>query len=129
MTTTEQESKEKVFFQDAQVTITQSRFVSTSTTYAMRNISSVTAYHIRKSRFWQIVLILVGICCVFADREALPWGVIMVLLGAIWLFFTRDTYSVRIRTNSGESDGFVSRNRQLIQKMVDAVNEAMIHRG
>ena len=40
---------EKIFYQDKNVTVTQSRFVVDGKTYAMRNISSVTNFKIKKS--------------------------------------------------------------------------------
>jgi len=124
----ENQGAEKVFYQDANVTITQSRFVSSSTTYAMRNISSVTTYHIQKSRFWQIAIIIIGVMCLLAEDSRI-FGVIMICIGALALYLTKDEYSVRIHSNSGESDGFISNDRSLIQKMVNAVNEAVVYRG
>ena len=119
---------EKVFYQDSNVTITQSRFVSQSKTYAMRNISSVTNFQIKKSRLLQILLILVGVMCMLTE-SARVFGIFLLALGILLLYLTKDEYSVRINSNSGEADGYISKDQQLIQKMVDAVNEAMIYRG
>jgi len=119
---------EKVFYQDANVTITQSRFVSSSKTYAMRNIASVTMHHFQKSRIWQILIIAIGVMCLLAENSRI-FGIVMIAIGALALYLTKDEYSVRINSNSGESDGFISKDRLLIQKMVDAVNDAVIYRG
>lgn len=122
------EPGEKIFYQDAKVTVTQSRFVTEYTTYAMRNISSVTLYKITKSRFVQIVLIILGVLTMLAD-DLKFLGLLIIAAGILWLYKTKDEYSVRITSNSGESDGFISPDRQVVSTIVNAVNEAMAYRG
>lgn len=121
-------SSEKCFYQDTNVTVTQSRFVAYSKTYAMRNISSVSTHTIKKSRLFQILFIVIGVFCLMGESTRLV-GVVAVALGILFLFLTKDEYSVRINSNSGEADGFVSKDRELVEKIVDAVNEAIVFRG
>lgn len=121
-------SSEKVFYGDDSVTVTQSRFIAEAKTYAMRNISSVSLRRNRKSRFWQFALVVVGVVLVLADASQMG-GWVMVGLGAVWLYFTRDEYAVRISSNSGEADGFVSADRKRVEKIVEALNEAIVTRG
>lgn len=119
---------EKIFYQDANVTVTQSRFVTETTTYAMRNISSVTLYKLTKSRFVQIVLIILGVLTMLAD-DLKFLGLLIIAAGILWLYKTKDEYSVRITSNAGESDGFISHDRQVVSTIVDAVNQAMAYQG
>ena len=120
--------QEKVFYQDSNVTITQSRFISGGKTYAMSNISSVALFKKTKSRAFQILLIVIGVGMLFgSDNKVL--GVVIAAVGGLALYLTKDEYSVRITSNAGEADGLVSTNQQYVQQVVNAVNDAIIHRG
>ncbi|TCO27099.1 hypothetical protein EV200_103433 [Pedobacter psychrotolerans] len=55
--------KEVTFYQD--VNVTQSRYVTNSKTYAMRNISSVHIFEIIKSKTPPIILIILGILMLY----------------------------------------------------------------
>lgn len=118
---------EKIFYQDKNVTVTQSRFTSFSKTYAMRNISSVSIYRKGRSRGWEILLIVVG--ALFCLASVFVAGIPMILLAILLFIILKDSYSVRISSNSGEGDGLVSEDRQYIQTIVNALNDAIIFRG
>jgi hypothetical protein len=125
-TTTQQQ--EKVFFQDSLVTVTQSRFMASGKTYAMRNISSVSNFQIKKSKAGAIAFIIFGALMLFSE-DSRGFGIGLAILGAIWLYFIKDSFSVKINSNSGEANGFISKDRAYVQQIVDAVNEAMVYRG
>lgn len=119
---------ERTFYQDSAVTVTQSRFVVSGKTYAMRNISSVHVGKIEPSKTGATILLVLGILFCFSnDIRAL--GIVMLVLGAIWMLLLKNQYAVRISSNSGEANGLVSKDQNYITKIVDAVNDAMIHRG
>lgn len=120
--------EEKVFYQDSQVQVTQSRFVARSRTFAMRNISSVSIFKKEKSRFLEIVMIIAGLICLF-NTSSLVFGLLLIVAAVLLLFLLKNEYTVRISSNSGESDGFISTDKELVEKIVDAVNEAIIFRG
>jgi Family of unknown function (DUF6232) len=121
-------NNEKVFYQDANVSVTQSRFMASSKTYAMRNISSVSIYRKERSKKLEIIMIILGLALTAVESSRVL-GIILLLLGIVLLFILKDQYSVRISSNSGEADGFVSKDKELINKIVGAVNEAIIYRG
>jgi hypothetical protein len=122
------ETNEKVVLEDHKVYVTQSRFVAGGKTYAMSNIASVSNYQIEKSIKWPIITVLMGLLIAFL-AESMLIGIILIILGAIWMSFLKNEYSVRIQSNSGESDGLISVNKEYIQQVVNAVNSAIIHRG
>ncbi|MCB0465793.1 MAG: hypothetical protein KDC78_09005 [Aequorivita sp.] len=125
---TNEQHQEKMFYQDSTVTVTQSRYIAGSKTYAMRNISSVSLFKIDKSRTGAILLLVVGILLLFPEGTRVVGGIIAIL-GGIWLFSIKDEYSVRISTNAGEANSLVSKDQVYIQKVVNALNDAIIHRG
>ncbi|MEH3113754.1 DUF6232 family protein [Pedobacter terrae] len=119
---------EFTFYQDGNVTVTQSRFVTNSKTYAMRNISSVHIFEIIKSKTLPITMIIIGVLMLFSDASRVL-GLILLTLGIFILAFTKNEFSVRISTNSGEVNSIVSKDRLYIQNIVSALNDAIVYRG
>lgn len=119
---------ETTFYQDPNVTVTQSRFVTHSKTYAMRNISSVHIFEIVKSKKLPAVLIILGILLLFS-KTTIVFGILSLIIGIVLLFTIKNQYAVRISTNAGEANSIVSKDRAYIQKIVNALNEAIIQRG
>lgn len=50
-------------------------------------------------------------------------------LGILLFISVKNEYTVRISTNAGEADSTISKDKEYIQKIVNALNDAMIHRG
>ena len=122
--------QEKIFFQDTDVTVTQSRFISGGTTYAMRNISSVFLYKFPKNLSKPKFLIAVGIILLIISNDIYKLiGVAVIVLGILWFKSIKDKYAVRISTNAGQLNSIISEDSMYLQKIVDAVNDAMVHRG
>lgn len=119
---------ETTFYQDSLVTVTQSRYITQSKTYAMRNISSVHVFEIEKSKVTPVLMILLGIPVLFLSK--IFWvGLILMSLGILLFISVKNEYTVRISTNAGEADSTISKDKEYIQKIVNALNDAMIHRG
>lgn len=122
------ENNETIFYQDSSVIITQSRYVAYSKTYAMRNISSVHIFEIAKSNTKAILLIIFGIMLLFS-KEIFFMGIILIALGVWWYISIKNDYAVRISTNAGEANSIISTDKKYIQTIVNALNQAIIHRG
>ncbi|HWV74032.1 MAG TPA: DUF6232 family protein [Pseudosphingobacterium sp.] len=114
------------FYQDGNVTVTQSRYIANSTTYAVRNISSVQLYKIVKSRTIPVIMLIIGFLMLSGVNVRVT-GVILIIVAVILLVNTKDEFAVRISTNAGETNTFVSKNREHVQKIVDALNDAIIN--
>lgn len=119
---------ETTFYQDSLVTVTQSRYITQSKTYAMRNISSVHVFEIEKSKLAPILMILFGLPFLFSG-DVFWIGLILIGIGVLIVFNIKNEYTVRISTNAGEADSTISKDKEYIQKIVNALNDAMIHRG
>ena len=120
--------QEKTFYQDPKVTVTEAKFVAGNETYDMKNISSVSNFEIIKSKSGPIILMVFGFILLIPSGLRILGG-ILVILGFFWLFSVKNEYAVRISTNEGEVNSVVSVNRDYIQKIVDALNEAIIFKG
>lgn len=121
---------ENIFYQDENVKVTQSRFTVGSDTYAMRNISSVTNFEIKKSKTNPILLLIGSICyMIFIKSDISYIAIIIAVLSILWFFGINNEFAVKISTNAGEPNTLVSEDKKYIQKVVDAINEAIIYRG
>jgi hypothetical protein len=56
-------------------------------------------------------------------------GIIGIVGGITLMVRAKPTYVVRIGSASGEANALASKDRDHIQKIVDAMNEAIIKRG
>lgn len=147
---------EKIFFQQGNVLVSQFRLVIGVKTYVMRNISSVsTASDCLIKRPSKILYkILIGIAFLLLlgtiqttffyilianGKIPLFYCTIIAILIIIIIFCFKKmsklksqyffSYFVRISTNSGTSDVLSSPDKQYIQKVVDAINQAIIYQG
>jgi type IV secretory pathway component VirB8 len=120
---------EKKFYQDSAVQVTQSRIVVHNKTYAMRNISSVSMFEKHKSnnKLLSIIFLMIGL--IFLFNQDYLFGGICIGIAALLLLFLKSDFIVRISSNSGDSNVLVSKNKEYIQNVVSAINEAIIYRG
>ncbi|MBB6236944.1 hypothetical protein HDC90_001561 [Pedobacter sp. AK013] len=119
---------EITFYQDVNVTVTQSRYITNSKTYAMRNISSVHIFEIIKNRTLPIVMVVIGVLMLFSESSRVL-GFILIAIGILILVLTKNEFTVRISTNSGEVNSIISKDRSYIQNIVNALNDAIVFRG
>ena len=149
------QNEEKIFFQQNNVLVSQSRLVIGDNTYVLRNISSVSTASncsIKKpsKTFYKI---LVGIAFILLFQKIITIGLylevnkevpfsdyvkVVLYIGLIiFSIYTMSklktqyfySYFVRISSNSGTSDVLNSPDKSYIQKVVDALNQAIIYNG
>lgn len=119
---------ETIFFQDNGVTVTNSRFVTTGQTHALAGITSVRRYVQTPNRTWPILLIIFGLIG-FNIQDFKVIAPILLIAGIAWLFLQKATHSVMISTAAGEVKALSDKNSNRITQIVDALNNAIIHRG
>jgi Family of unknown function (DUF6232) len=119
---------EITFYQDVNVTVTQSRYITNSKTYAMRNISSVHIFEIIKNRTLPILIAIIGVLMLFSESSR-TLAFILIAIGILILVLTKNEFTVRISTNSGEVNSIVSKDKSYIQNVVNALNDAIVFRG
>ena len=130
------------FYSDDQgVRVTNTRLIVDSTTYAMGNITSVSRATHPPSRLGPIIVGAVSVLFFaqafiggtsVAHKDALPLlGIGTVVLGGavLWWIMQKTVYALRVASSSGEATPISSTDRARIDKIVQAVNEAIISRG
>ncbi|MEW2922908.1 DUF6232 family protein [Muricauda sp. ANG21] len=120
---------EKIFFRDTNVLVTQSRVVIFNKTYSLGNVSSVDMLvkHKTGTKFFSLSLLIIGLLGIF--NEVYGLGVFSIAIAALLFFFMKDEFIVRISSNSGENNALISKNKDYVQQVVNAISEAIIYRG
>jgi hypothetical protein len=138
---------DKVIYTDGRdVTVTDSTLKVKHTSYNLNGITKLSFWTIRPDRWPGIFLIMLGLAaavCGFmnlipADMNvktdsgevvsgntlALLVGIVLALIGFVILLFARERYAVRIATAEGEKNAVVSRKREYIAQIIDAIHSA-----
>lgn len=131
--------EEIIFYSDDQgVRITNARVIVGETTYSLANITSM-----RKviSEPWGVALILVGIVgfvgfVAFDEPFALLLalvgmfvGVVVLPIGIFWWFGQKPIYQLHLSSASGETTALDTEDKNRVEKIVQAINEAIIQRS
>ncbi len=119
---------EKIFFQDDNVLVTNTRYVvnGSGQTFAMSQINNVAIWEEPaniKPALWCFGLSVIGFF-----MYVVP-GVILVLIGLGLWKQAKSKFYVKLSTSSGAAQTFFSEDVVYIQKVVDSINEAIIYRG
>ncbi|MBU0493907.1 MAG: hypothetical protein KKA73_09035 [Chloroflexi bacterium] len=131
--------EETVYYQDSQVRVTNARIVVGATTYALGQISSVSLKLKPANRTAGAIVMVAGIIigsCVgmLAGQGnqmsvALLIGGVIVAVGLVAILTAKDKYTMVLVSSSGEMKALVHADKTYVQKVVDAVNTAIIGRG
>jgi len=137
------ERAEPTYYSDEKgVRITPTRLITPGksrnegpSTYAMTNITSVKTEKRDPNRWGGIItaiigLILIAIGSQLRDGTALIlFGVVLLGAGIAWTVLLKPTYHLRVSSASGETEPLSSKDKQYIDHVVTALNEALIKRG
>lgn len=127
--------KEVTFYVDeAGVRITNTRLIVPGATYAMANITSVKTETVNPSYSGVFLTIVVGVAFLIGasslkSGSAAALGVLVVFAGIVWAVVLKPEYKLGVSSASGERSPLSSRDEAYIDKIVQAINEAIIHRG
>lgn len=132
--TIEQAPPEHIFFEDKSVKVTNARAIVSGKTYAMANITSVSVFTepARRNGCGVALIVLGALFCLFLFyKETLSVGVmgVLAIIFGLMLRGTREKFFVRLTSSSGEANVLESHDRGYIERVVAAVNEAIVNRG
>ena len=137
---------DKVIYTDGRdVTVTDSALKVKNTSYNLSGITKLSFRTIRAERWPGILLLVLGLAAlafglfgtvpadinvqtddgtIGGDLLAVWGGIALSVIGLISLMVAHDRYAVRIGTAEGEKNAVVSRKREYIAQIVDAVHSA-----
>lgn len=126
---------EPTFYSDERgVRITPTRAIFGSTTYAMANITSIKRDMHPANRKPGIIIAVLGLIILVASASfdsstGVIIGAIVLGLGILVAAIVKPTYFLKITSASGEAEPISSKDKQYIDSIVIAMNEALIRRG
>jgi len=105
-----------------------------SATYAMANITSIKSEKDVIARIAGVVLAIFGVILIAAQGylnspAAINIGIALLVLGFLIAVFMRPTYHLKITSASGEVDALKKHDKQEFERILSAINEALIKRG
>lgn len=119
--------EERIFFEYGDVKVTNARFINGGQTYAMNNITSVKPYEKKPTRVGGIILLAVGIAIMF--NTSFATGVLIAAAAAYYLYQQKTIYHILLSTSAGEATALVTYQRDYLNNVIAAVNNAIVHRG
>jgi hypothetical protein len=131
---------EQVVLDQSGVFISNCRVISAGQTHAMSGVTSFRRLVESPSKAGPVIAMLAGACMVIISRfgvylprgtsDPLLWvGIGLFVLGLLVLLTTKSIHSVVIHCASGEVKSLPSKDEALIQKILDALNQAVVIRG
>lgn len=128
--------EEKVFFNFDGITVSNSRFIVRSQTYAMQSVTSVKPGIVEPKRGVAILFIFIGFLLLIGELLELynPGvliiaGAVAILIGLIAWYVEKPKYSVILNTSAGEHHALISEKKQDIEHVLQALNQAIVSRG
>jgi hypothetical protein len=119
--------EERTFFEYEDVKVTNARFISGGQTFAMNNVTSVKPYEKKPSRLGGILVLLVGL--IIMVNANIPTGVLIAGAAAFYLYQQKTIYHILLSTSAGETTALVTYQRNYLNQVIAALNDAIVHRG
>jgi hypothetical protein len=119
--------EEQTFFEYEDVKVTNARFVSGGQTYAMNNVTSVKPFEQKPSRLGGIVILFIGL--VIMINASFMTGLLIAAAAAFYLYQQKTVYHVLLATSAGETKALRTYQREYLDKVIAALNNAIVYRG
>ena len=123
----EDNHREPVYFERHGVTVTKSRFMIGSQTFAMANVTSVAALEIPPNR--GVALFLVIMIAGLATLASTLLAVVALVLGFIGVYMLKPSYAVQLTTSAGQQKLCSSKDADFVRGIVNALNRSIVERG
>jgi hypothetical protein len=121
---------ETIFFESGGVKVTNARFIVRAQTYAMSGVTSVKTSVAPPNRGGLLAAVAVGILMTIGLGGSAKILGLAVAAVAVWLLTQqKSTYAVFLHSASGEVNALADTDESYINGVVNALNEALVHRG
>ncbi|MDO9011730.1 MAG: DUF6232 family protein [Gallionella sp.] len=111
--------EEQILLDEQGLKVTNARFIAGGQTYAMSGITSVRLIKVPQLKVFAWILIVTGIFFIF----------IPTIIGIIMLRKQLPPWAVGLSTASGAVNAYFTKDGAFAERVVGALNDAMIARG
>lgn len=118
--------EEQTFFEYEDVKVTNARFITGGQTYAMNNVTSVKPFEQKPNRFWGVIALLVGL---LTCGTSLVWGLTITAVAAYYLYQQKTIFQIILATSAGETKALTTYQRDYLNQIIRALNNAIVARG
>jgi hypothetical protein len=134
-------AEERVFLNENDIYVSNTKVMLHGTTYATANITSVTKRFTPASKGCAIMLIAFGALALLGAlgsfKSSNAGGSVMAILitaailaaGVLWLQSLKPTFHVILASAAAERQGLTSKDESLVDRVTTAINNAITHRG
>src|SRR6185436_8350701 len=132
--------EERVFLNDGNMYVSNTKVVLHGTTYSTANITSVSKRFTPASKGCAMIFVAVTALVFLGSlggikSSQLGASLIVVLVcgaflavGVMWLRSLKPTYHVVLASASGEREGMSSKESDVVDRVIDAITNAITHR-
>ncbi|ATM01291.1 QacE [Aeromonas sp. CA23] len=122
--------EEKIFFNQGNVSVSNSRFIVDGQTYAMNNVTSVKSGVVKPNRLGSIIIGLIGLAMVLSGSGGvLIGGLVLLAIAVLSWMGNKKRYTVLLHTSSGENQALASPDESYIRTVINSLNDAIVSRG
>lgn len=132
---TTKSKSENVLLDENGFFVSNARFVNNKQTYAMSGVTSVNQFIEQPSRMWPVIITIFG-ALIFLQNLTIFHTVIGAIIGAllillgVWLYRRKvPLYGVVLHSASGQQRAAQCTDRLFIDRIIAALNQAIILRG
>ena len=122
--------EEKIFLDLGDVKVTSARFIAGNQTFAMAGVTSVKSDTQPAKIGWALIVAAIGGLMLFSgEGPGRSLGFFLIGAGGLRAYFAKATYWVVLGSASGETKALSSPNISQIDRIIAALNDALVHRG
>jgi hypothetical protein len=121
-------TQETVLLSENGIRVTNVRFIVDGETYAMSGITSIKTEVDHPSKIGPIIAIIAGLL-ILTQRGTGVLGIVIAVVGIFWFRSKVTEYTISLTSASGERTPYRSTDKAFVDKVVAAINEAIVHRG
>ena len=122
---------EQIFFEKNNVKVTSARAIFGSHTFTLAGITSVLGVKVRTPAAKLAYLMSLGLLVIMFSQGGMAYLYMPFLIVGLWYLAEKflSKYVIIFSSASGETKAYASRSKQLIEEIVKAINDAIVHRG
>ncbi|KQT36310.1 DUF6232 family protein [Methylophilus sp. Leaf414] len=120
---------ETVFFSLEGIKVSDTQFIADGQTYAIDTVTAVQHGLIEPKRTFSTICVLSGSFLMIFEDIFMFVGGFSIALGLVAWFTAQTLYAVVIHTEEGEKQALTSTNSTDVDRVIRALNTAIINRG